>query len=171
MIFSLVGLFFCSLAMSTVVCYAVWVWVRGYFLRQDLFAIRDDLWLAALRHERLDDPAYQSVRSHLHVLLKGGPDMSLPVIAVLRDSKPKPLPARPVSASPEFEAILLAAEDAAGERLWRYVSRDRFFSFAAWLTYVGGRIAARKLVAIWVASDDSERLARLADRDSGYAVS
>lgn len=70
---------------SSGAAYLWWVKVREMRLRQDIFAIRDDLFDLAVNQAWLDDPAYQAFRKHLNTLLALAHHLSVPTLIHLSE--------------------------------------------------------------------------------------
>jgi hypothetical protein len=69
------------LGLSLLITYAWWVRVRVWVLRQDLFAIRDDLWDAMRANDQLTNPAYRDLRDGANSLIRLAPFLSVWTIA------------------------------------------------------------------------------------------
>ncbi len=57
--------------------YAWWVWFRVWMLRQDLFAIRDELWRSMKDLNELDDPAHRELREGINAFIRIAPWLSI----------------------------------------------------------------------------------------------
>jgi hypothetical protein len=62
---------------SVVFTYAWWTRVRIWVFRQDLFAIRDELWDQMEKKGKLDDLAYRDLRDAINSLIRLAPFLSL----------------------------------------------------------------------------------------------
>jgi hypothetical protein len=58
------------LALGLTVNYVVWSQVRVFFLRQEFYLIRDQLWDKAQLGGFLDDPEYRATRHQIHLLIR-----------------------------------------------------------------------------------------------------
>src|SRR5688572_25994356 len=62
--------------LSVVISYAWWVRFRVWILRQDLFAIRDELWDRMHELGLLHHPDHVRTRTELNAMIWGGPYLS-----------------------------------------------------------------------------------------------
>jgi hypothetical protein len=62
--------------LSMVVTYAWWSYLRVWFLRQDLFMIRDQLWEAMRTKGTLDLPAHRECRDSINAIIRVAPFLS-----------------------------------------------------------------------------------------------
>lgn len=125
-----------ALGVGSAISYAWWSKLRVIGLREDIYAIRDELWDAARRSHAFDNEEYQATREVLHSCIQGAALISLPVILVnvfviARHIK-SPNPPREPSPSelPEgsIERAIATATAKVTTRIVRYIIFDRFFS-------------------------------------------
>lgn len=64
-------------SLSAIVSYVWWSRFRVWALRQDLFAIRDELWDRMRASGRLDDPGHRRFRHALNAMIRLAPDLTL----------------------------------------------------------------------------------------------
>jgi len=62
--------------LSMVVTYGWWSYLRVWFLRQDLFTIRDELWDAMRAGGTLDLPAHRECRDSINAIIRVAPFLS-----------------------------------------------------------------------------------------------
>lgn len=67
--------------LSLVISYLMWCRIRLWSYRQDLFAIRDELWDAMRAKGTLDLPEHRDLRDAINSLVRLAPYLSLPTIA------------------------------------------------------------------------------------------
>ena len=67
-----------STLLSVVLTYCWWVRFRVWIFRQDLFAVRDDLWDEMRVGGHLDDPDYRDFRRSVNSLIRFAPMLSIP---------------------------------------------------------------------------------------------
>src|SRR4051794_29632881 len=68
--------FWCT-ALALLVCYAWWSRFRVWLLRQDLFAIRDEVWDRMRAAGALDHPSHRQFRDGINSMIRFAPDLSL----------------------------------------------------------------------------------------------
>src|SRR4051812_11981716 len=66
--------------LSLVVSYFLWTWLRLWAYRQDLFAIRDDLWDRMHATGQLDSDEHRDLRDAINALIRLAPYLSLPTV-------------------------------------------------------------------------------------------
>jgi hypothetical protein len=79
MIWLFVGVLLVSLSLA----YAWWTRVRVINLRQDIFDLRDELFVSAMALDQLDDPAHTSARDHLNAVAMTADFLTIPLLAYL----------------------------------------------------------------------------------------
>jgi len=63
--------------LSAIITYAWWLHQRVWRLRGDLFIIRDNLWLAMLGRDSVDDPSHRKFRDGINAVIRVAPTLSL----------------------------------------------------------------------------------------------
>lgn len=119
-----------ALIIGLAISYAWWCRLRVIYLRQDLFKLRDELWLVARRRDRLEDKAYSDARDILNWCIRGASFISLPqLISSLIEARMRSnqFEERKTDDS-EMQAAIDKTNQELVERLGRYVLRDRFVS-------------------------------------------
>lgn len=163
----------CSL-MSLGVSYAWWLKVRVIWLRQDIYDLRDELFMESVRLDRVDDAGARAAREHLNTLARISPIISIPLIAnaiQLGVSRECPVPK---SSHSDLNTAITTAMEQADRRLARYLLKHtlsglvifpttRFFS----MTWVEDKFVA--WVRLWRASTAAEDAVRVLDR-AGVAI-
>jgi len=119
-----------SLIVGLAISYAIWCRIRVIFLRQDLFRIRDELWMVARRKQRLDDPAYVEARELFNACIRGASFISFPqLVNGLVDARNRGEEVvEQKSSDPDLDKAIDDAYAQLVERLGKYVLRDRFVS-------------------------------------------
>jgi len=72
-----------SLGISLVTVYLMWVQFRVVVFRQQIFAIRDELWDQARKLDALDDMAHRKARRLLNGLIRFAPMLNVATLMVL----------------------------------------------------------------------------------------
>lgn len=115
---------------SSALFYAVWSNLRKLFLRQSFFQIRDELWIAAARLERLTDPAYLQARDRLNMLIVYGHNLSVPLLLAQAESAScRQYDHTKTTDCYELNQAISNAYNRAAFRLTAYLVRDRLPSF------------------------------------------
>lgn len=133
MILDLTLLAAASCLICTAIAYAWWCVARVTFLREELFAIRDQLWNTAQRLQAFDDPAYQAARNHLNASIRIAGLLGVPTFeawsrmsASIADLGPN----RPLSPNVKLESEISAAYDQAAGVILRY---SMLYTVSGWL--------------------------------------
>lgn len=85
-----------GLIASGAATYLAWTRLRPWVLRQELFAIRDRLWMEALDADLLDHPAHRELREDINRLIRISPYVTLPIaLRWLADRDPAAPPVFP----------------------------------------------------------------------------
>lgn len=142
------------LILSLVITYAWWIHLRVWFFRQDLFAIRDELWDAVRAKGALDDPAHRDLRDAINSLIRIAPFLSLlTVIKILVDKTE----IKPVLA----ENLNLSEITDAREKVFRRVVRFLLFeTFSGWYVVAGAYVFG---IAKWLRVSLKRRVEWLVD--------
>lgn len=112
--------------LSATLCYAVWVKLRVWMLRQDLFNVRDELWEQMRCDGTLNDPSYQSTRDVINSIIRLAPYLSFVVLArILFEGQPASKPS-----SPCLSAVVEARRKIVG-RLLKYMLQESLVGVAA----------------------------------------
>lgn len=74
---------------SSVISYLWWVKFRTWIFRQELFAIRDEIWLKACDGGWLDDPEHRRFRRELNSLIRLAPGFN--ILTLFRFTSPEGL--------------------------------------------------------------------------------
>lgn len=119
------------------VSYLWWVKVREIRLRQDIFAIRDDLFDAAVKNGWLDDPAYRAFREFLNMVLALAHDVSVPLF-VFFSQQPAVEEPFPKAQDPRLQRMIEQQTHQVASRLVRFV---RYETLTGRLVEVATRIA------------------------------
>ena len=128
--------------------YLWWVKVREMRLRQNIFAIRDDLFDAAVANGWLDDPGYRAFRAHLNSLLQFAHHLSVPALIHL-SSVPLPDEPFPKSANKRIQkAIDQATHDVT----------TRIVHFVRFETAIGLLVELAQRTAQWARAAEEEQI-------------
>lgn len=156
------SLMFWSTLLSLIITYWWWTKFRVWMFRQDLFEIRDGLWLQMHRLGRLDDPAYQETRDALNSIIRIAPSVSfLVIICVLFSGAEK--------SHGDFPQILEPVEDARNkliDRAMRFAFKETLLGLAilgvSWICRIHWIVLSQfaKWMARFVDSEDVRRMAR-----------
>jgi hypothetical protein len=111
---------------GTAVSYAWWAKLRLIYFREDLFQIRDKLWMAAQRANAFDDPMYQKERARINACLSGATLISLPMMLYML-AQGEGSSFAPAEKSKISDAINEARSKLV-KRIGRFVFLDRFLS-------------------------------------------
>jgi hypothetical protein len=123
----------CFFILSLIISHAIWCSVREIFVRQDLFAIRDDLWDVARERGGFEDPAYREARSHLNAVINCVHLVSVPLLLsppMIAGTKGKKKAKLPRSSDHVLQKAIDSAYNAAAKRVQQYVFRDRILTCA-----------------------------------------
>jgi hypothetical protein len=137
------------LVLSAGVSYMLWLWVRIWWLREDLFQIRDDLWDAMYAKGQLDHPTHRAARLRINGVIRAayllGPiTVTIMAASNLRDSGNDWLDDAP----PE---VLEAVTKVTG-RLGKYIAYQNLtgLSIAAVATVLSFQKVTRDVIARWI---------------------
>lgn len=127
---------------SLAVTYAWWVRIRVTRLRQDLFEIRDALFIQAAKWGEFDDPGYRATREYINGLASQANTITLPTlmyfIAVGKNddqSASEGEPLFPHAASTRMERASQAALAEVSARLVDYLLRETLTGWAVMLCF------------------------------------
>jgi hypothetical protein len=130
-----------TLLISILITHAWWVRFRVWMLRQDLFAIRDDLWMSMQAQGRLDDPDHQMAREVIQTMIRLAPSIS--VIFILRglvewaESRASGASRDPSIARSGVPEVDLAMSRAS-QRVARYLTRQTLTGLLMFVTFALG---------------------------------
>ena len=128
--------------------YLGWRELRVVLLRQDMFAIRDELWDTAHRLEAFDDPAYLEAREILHAVIRRAHRIDLVTFAItLRTAEVKHAPTLPPARTPDMQSAIETALSKSYRRLSRYIVWERPFSGFALMQVANVIVFLTKLAA------------------------
>lgn len=157
-----------STALGLVISYAWWTRLRVMYFRQDLFEIRDALWMEAKKAGSLNDPTYRQIREVLNAMISSAAYLSLPAIlfSLQRAGSKK---TRVESTAPSaIQKPLAEAKVKIIIRVLRYVLWDRPFSGLVLMPFLaifyGGFYFVKKYTDRWLRSDGPFFLSDLAAR-------
>lgn len=101
----------CSTVLFGCLAYACWCYIRPMFIRQELFQIRDKLWLDAYRLGRLTDPSYIKTRENINSTIHIASMLSVPtLISMSRSAGPLRRTPSTVSDSSEMQSAIVEAD-------------------------------------------------------------
>lgn len=131
---AVVSTFAAFMILGGMVNYAIWCRLRGVFLRQDLFAVRDALWDQAQKGGFLADARYIATRRQINGLIRSASLLSIEILRL-------PVPSKdriklPNAGSRHIEQLCDAALSDCGRIVWVYVL---FHRASGWL-YVAGAL-------------------------------
>lgn len=125
--------------LSLVLTYAMWLHSRVWILRQDLFSIRDDLWMKMHKKNLLDHPAHREARSAINSMIRFAPLFNLFTLVVV-------LTSGLAFSRPRFDEIDECSEavNSVSRRVLHYAI---YQTLTGWLLMILAKVAAiRKLV-------------------------
>lgn len=174
-----IGFFVGVLLLSVGVSYAWWTKVRVLWLRQDIYDIRDNLFMQSARLGRADDEAVKCARDHLNALARVAPVISIPLVITAINIGEAEVRALPKSENAKLNKFIKASMDNAGNRISRYLMRE---TLTGWICVILSRAvfmtwALQSLysgVQQWRDSDAAEDALRILEnngkRDGWIAV-
>lgn len=131
---SLILLALGSFMISGSIAYAWWSNARITFLRQELFQIRDRLWVKAFSLCGLTDPAYQDARRRFNANIHMAPTWSLPIMETIQLKFPNmPATEIPKSTNPDLQTAIDAALVEMESTIVRHVV---FYQASGWLRFL-----------------------------------
>ncbi len=116
----LFGVFLISVGVS----YAWWLKLRVLWFRQDIYDLRDGLFMGAVRLECSGDPGCRASRDHLNALARIAPVLSIPFLANAIRMGICEVKAFPKSENPKVNAMIERAMRGANQRIGRYLLRE-----------------------------------------------
>ena len=120
-------LFLSVAILALVSSYMAWCKIRVFFVRQELFNVRDTLWDAARELNGFNDPAYLEARSNMNAMIRSAHKFNLQVLLYMLGNFPHE-PKQITSTSSEMQAAINQARKDATGILARYVVIYRPFS-------------------------------------------
>lgn len=158
----LLPLFLGTFLLTFVVCSAWWIRVRVILLREELFAVRDELWDRAFELEKLNDSAYQEMREHINALIQAAGYVTFITLILATMSGRNP-PERRRSEDEQLQESIDLAYTKVAKSVLGYCLDDtltgKLGKMFAKLAGVGGWLV--ELSQNWVRSSEPELLARL----------
>ncbi len=116
------------------IAYAWWVKVRVYRLRDDLFAIRDNLFDEAASLDAFEDEGYRATRATINACIQAAGTLSIPMlVCAYVDASELPPFQRPRSDNEKLDAAIGPAMDAFHNRVMRYVVYETGWGRVLWL--------------------------------------
>lgn len=112
-----------TMGISLIVSYLMWVQIRVYRLRQDIYDIRDQLFDTANLLDCFDDEAYKSARGYLNALTSLAPHLSVALLAHVIASN-KTTAHNPNSKNAKMQEEIDIAIRWAARRLFQYLSNE-----------------------------------------------
>lgn len=107
-----------SFMISAAVAYHHWRKVRVVFLREEIFAIRDDLWDRMRELHAFEDPAYKAARRSFNSCIRMASYFSMPALQVLRETE---APDIEKSKCEEVQEAIDNANAKVSRAIWRHV--------------------------------------------------
>lgn len=105
---------------SASLSYAWWTRLRVLLLREDLFHLRDELFDAAIAHDRLDDPAHRDLRNRFNGLIRFAHLWDFAVVGTIITSRTKGR-ARVESEDPRFDDVVASFSNRGADRVACYL--------------------------------------------------
>lgn len=139
--------------------YMYWTRLRVIVLRQQLFAIRNDLWDKARELDALDDPAHKEEREKFNKMIRNAHELSLPnllytIIAFKDDEEESNI----VSDNPELMKAIEVASDRAVRCIIRYIVLYRPISGGLVTALVGVTLSVHGSIARWFRGNGPTKL-------------
>ena len=117
--------------------YALWVRVRVLRLRQDLFAIRDELFDRATEFDAFLDPAYREARRQINGTIALADLISIPVVVRVsaRAWSQGSIERDPLQSTsiPAMQAAIAHADEATSRRVFRYLAKETLVGLVGYL--------------------------------------
>ncbi len=110
--------------MSFGVSYAWWMKIRVMWFRQDIYDLRDELFMACVRLRCVDDEGGRAARDHLNVLAQVASVLSIPFLANAIQLGLAEVCAIPKSKNVELDKLIESAMNRADRRIGRYLLRE-----------------------------------------------
>lgn len=110
--------------MAIGVGFAWWVKLRVVWLRQDIYDLRDELFMESVRRDCVTDPSGEAARGHLNALAQIAPYLSIQFIGYLIHFELLEACQLPKSADPAFDDVIESIMRRADARIERYLFRE-----------------------------------------------
>lgn len=112
------------LLMSLGIAGAWWTKVRVIWLRQDIYDLRDELFMESVRRDCVQDPGIQAAREHLNAIARVSPVLSISFIANAIQLGLVESREFPRSDDKELGKLIESTMNKAGLRIQRYLLRE-----------------------------------------------
>lgn len=163
-----------TLMISLALSYAWWIRVRIINFRQDVFDVRDDLFVRAMELHAFEDSAYRATRDHLNKVAASADHATISVIAYLmHKGLTGSLKDRTRTSN---EALQVAIDDAIEATATRLAHLLVYETATGWLVMVMSTPARLHKVAFeqtvrwtrrWILSDESEQVGSIHNSGQG----
>ncbi len=123
--------------LSAGVSYAWWTKVRVLWLRQDIYDLRDELFMASARYSLTHDEAAKSARDHLNTLARIAPVISIPFVVTAIRTGVVEVRELPRSDDTRLDSLIKEAMNKADRRIARYLAKE---TLTGWLFVILSRV-------------------------------
>lgn len=131
------------LLLSVGVSYAWWTKLRVLWLRQDIYDIRDNLFMESARLDRPHDEAAKCARDHLNAIARVASVISFPAVITAINIGEAEIRELPKSENEELNKCIQLSMEKAGNRIVRYLTRE---TLTGWIIVILSRVA----VMTWI---------------------
>lgn len=163
--------------LSAILTYAWWTRFRVWKLRQDLFAIRDDLWDAMRCRGELDNTHHRETRRVINALVRIAPLLSIFTLLRFKLQDHSPTPPLPQ----DCPTAVVEARNLFMDRVSRYLFRETLSGFGVKLAVlaincgmVPMRVISAKLAGMMrpiVESEDFVHFSEVAPQERTHSMS
>ena len=158
------------LLLSVGVSYAWWTKVRVLWLRQDIYDIRDNLFMESARLDRADDQAAKCARDHLNALARVASVISFPLVITAINTGEAEVRELLKSENAKLNKFIKLSMEKAGNRIARYLTRE---TLTGWIIVILSRVVFMTWVLQslysgvqqWRESDAAEDALRIFEKD------